>query len=124
TGLDEDAVIILSASHITPRKGQDYAITAMRELLRTAPQAHLCLVGGLDRDPAYVDHLRNMIDEMGIGSNVHILGFRSDIQRLLRGADVFLHTALSDPHPRAVLEAMSAELPVVAFATDGVIETV
>jgi glycosyltransferase involved in cell wall biosynthesis len=31
---------------------------------------------------------------------------------------------LKDPHPRSVIEAMAVGLPVIAFATDGVSETV
>lgn len=123
-GLPDDAVVILSASHVAPRKGQEYAIRAMGDLVRERPQAHLCLAGGLDRDPAYASRLRALIQDMDLASNVHMIGFRPDMPRLFRGADIFLHTALSDPHPRAVLEAMAAELPVVAFATDGVLETV
>jgi glycosyltransferase involved in cell wall biosynthesis len=55
---------------------------------------------------------------------VCLLGFREDGAALLRQADVLVHTALADPHPRAVLEAMAAGIPVVAFAVDGVAETV
>jgi glycosyltransferase involved in cell wall biosynthesis len=43
---------------------------------------------------------------------------------LLSAADAFIHTANEDPHPRAVIEAMASALPVVAFAVDGVSETV
>ncbi len=53
-----------------------------------------------------------------------LLGFRRDIPELLRGSDLFVHTAVSDPHPRSVIEAMEMELPVVAFSVDGVSETV
>ncbi len=44
--------------------------------------------------------------------------------QLLPAGDVFLHSAVADPHPRSVIEAMASGLPVVAFAADGVAETV
>jgi glycosyltransferase involved in cell wall biosynthesis len=61
---------------------------------------------------------------LAIADRVHFLGFRRDTQRWLAVTDVFLHPAVRDPHPRAVLEAMAAGLPVVAFDVDGVSETV
>jgi glycosyltransferase involved in cell wall biosynthesis len=84
----------------------------------------LLLVGSLEFDQAYVDQLRHLIHESAIESRVLMAGFRSDVSHLLQGADLFIHTAARDPHPRAVLEAMAAGLPVVAFAVDGVAETV
>ena len=78
----------------------------------------------MTREPAYVVRLRGLAHELGVQDSVHFLGFRSDVAQLLPDADVFLHSAIADPHPRAVIEAMASGLPVVAFAADGVAETV
>jgi glycosyltransferase involved in cell wall biosynthesis len=82
------------------------------------------MVGRLDRDPPYVEGLRSSIVQLGLDDHVVMTGLRTDVGRLLAAADVFLHTALEDPHPRAVIEAMASGLPVVALAVDGVSETV
>jgi glycosyltransferase involved in cell wall biosynthesis len=123
-GLPLETKIILSIAHICPRKGQLYAIAALAEVIKAIPTVHLCLVGSLDRDRAYVDQIRRTTHEHQLEDFVTILGFRSDIFQLMGGADVFMHTAIADPHPRAVIEAMAFGLPVVAFAVDGVAETV
>ena len=124
-GLDTEARLVLHVSHLTPRKGQTYALGAIKRLSEVEHgNVHLCFVGALDRDQPYVDQLRSLASESGLEGRVRILGFRADVPRLLRSADVLLHTALADPHPRAVLEGMAAGVPVVAFATDGVVETV
>ena len=65
-----------------------------------------------------------MIQEMGLTGHVSLIGFRRDVPTLLQGSDLFMHTAITDPHPRAVIEAMAVGLPVAAFAVDGVVETV
>lgn len=124
TGLSAGDVIVASVSHICPRKGQEYAIRAMANVVAQAPSVHLLLVGSLDRDAAYVDMTRAMIREERLSDHVSIMGFRRDAERLMWGSDLFLHTAIEDPHPRAVLEGMAAGLPVVAFSVDGVAETV
>jgi len=123
-GVASQAGLIVSVSHVTPRKGQVFAVDAMKYVLQVFPDAHLLLVGALDRDPGYVEEVRRLATESILRGRVTLLGFRSDVGQILSSADVLLHTALADPHPRAVLEAMAVGLPVVAFDTDGVSETV
>lgn len=115
---------IVSVSHICLRKGQKYAVEAMVEIVKRAPDTCLILVGSLERDPAYVNEIRKITRENALEDHVTILGFRKDVFRLLERADIFLHTAIEDPHPRSVVEAMGVGLPVVAFSVDGVAETV
>lgn len=123
-GLSRDHVAIMSVAHVCPRKGQEYAVAALAKVIGEAPYLRLIMAGALDRDPCYVRKIENMIQDMGLSGHVSLMGFRRDVPMLLRGSDLFVHTAISDPHPRAVIEAMEMELPVVAFAVDGVSETV
>lgn len=123
-GLDEDAVLALSLSHICPRKGQIHAVEAVAGVIRDGWDVHLCLAGHTDRNPDYTGRVRELARALGIEDRVHLVGFRSDISGLLDAAGLFVHSAVEDPHPRAVIEAMAASLPVVAFGVDGVAETV
>jgi glycosyltransferase involved in cell wall biosynthesis len=124
-GLPPEARIIISVGSVSPRKGQVHQLEAMANLARAEPHAHLVVAGGSrDRHAAYAERVRSMLLEPALAGRVSLLGLRTDVERLLLGSDLFLHTALADPHPRGVLEAMAAALPVVAFATDGVAETV
>lgn len=122
--LQEDTPLLLGVGHLTPRKGQQWALDAMEALAKRCPEAHLVLVGARDRDSAYAEALEARARRRPLRGRVTIQGFVPELQRFYAAADVFVHTALLDPHPRAVLEAMAASLPVVAFATDGVGETV
>jgi glycosyltransferase involved in cell wall biosynthesis len=123
-GLGPEARLILNVGHLSPRKGQEYSLEAMERVVAELPDTHLCFVGAHDRDGAYVRRIEELARERGTAKHVTLLGFRTDVDRLLAAADVVLHTPLADPHPRAVLEAMAAAVPVVAFSTDGVVETV
>ena len=123
-GIEPETRFILHVGHVSPRKGHDYALEAMARVVATFPDVRLGFAGAHDRDPEYVHQIRRMAEDLGIPDKVMLLGFRTDVDRLLAGTDLFLHTALADPHPRAVLEAMAAAVPVVAFSTDGVRETV
>jgi glycosyltransferase involved in cell wall biosynthesis len=123
-GTAANVPVIVNVSHLSARKGQAYAVRALARLVSQGIDAQLLLVGSPEFDPPYVEQLRALIRELALESRVTFAGFRRDVGRLLAGADLFIHTAVRDPHPRAVLEAMAAGLPVVAFAADGVAETV
>lgn len=122
--LQSDARCVISVSHIMPRKGHKQAVEVMTRLVNKIPNLHLIIAGGLDYDANYTNEIRTIIREQNLERCIHLVGLRTDIPKLLRGADIFLHTANQDPHPRAVIEAMAAGLPVVAVAVDGVAETV
>ncbi len=116
--------LIVGAAHLCPRKGQEWSIAALADLRNEHPAARLLLLGRTDRDPDYTRHLEASIETLGLQEVVTLAGFEPEIERYLNVADIFIHSAVADPHPRAVVEAMAAGLPVVAFATDGVAETV
>ena len=118
------APCLISVSVLVHRKGHEHAVAAIAHLIKEIPNAHLVVAGMLDRDPSYTSEIRAKIRRQGLDGHVHLLGLRTDVARLLLGSDVFLHSATRDPHPRAVIEAMAAGLPVVAFAVDGVAETI
>ncbi|NNF25723.1 MAG: glycosyltransferase family 4 protein, partial [Gemmatimonadetes bacterium] len=121
---DAETVVIVSVSHVMPRKGQHLALDAFSKLAGAGRPCVYAMVGRTDRDPDYVRTLSARISREGWGDRVRILGFRRDVMDILDAADVFLHTAVADPHPRSVIEAMARGLPVAAFAVDGVAETV
>jgi glycosyltransferase involved in cell wall biosynthesis len=123
-GWPADSLVLMGLANVCERKGQGYAVAAMDSLRHRAPGAHLALIGRLDREPAYAADLQKQIGHLGLENRVCLLGFREDGASLLQQADILVHTAVADPHPRAVLEAMAARLPVVGFAVDGVAETV
>jgi len=122
-GVPPGVPIVLSLAHLRPLKGQHYAVEAMARVVRDVPSAHLLLVGA-ERDRKYVARIEDRIRELGLVEHISLLGFRRDIFRLLRAADLFLHTSTSEGQGLAVLEAMAAGLPVVAFGIDGVAESV
>jgi glycosyltransferase involved in cell wall biosynthesis len=123
-GLPESSFIIASAAHVCSRKGQEFAVLAMSKIVKNFPNSHLLIIGSINRDSSYVEKLKATIRKLNLQQHISILGFRNDTNRLLHAIDLFLHTAIKDPHPRAVIEAMGAGLPVVAFSADGVAETV
>ncbi len=62
------------------------------------------------------------IARLGLQGRVQLLGERRDIAELLSAADAFVLTSISEGIPVTILEAMAAELPVVATRVGGLPE--
>jgi glycosyltransferase involved in cell wall biosynthesis len=56
---------------------------------------------------------------LGIGDRVSFLGARDDIPEILASVDIAVLTSDSESLSNAILEAMAARLPVVAFNVGG-----
>lgn len=123
-GMANEEILVISMGHICARKNQQQAVEAAAKVIKTFPTVKFCFLGMLDHSPDYTKALKEHIDRLGITNNIYLPGFEQNIIVYLRGADIFLHTAIKDPHPRSVLESMATELPVVAYGVDGVSETV
>ena len=123
--INEKDILILSIGHIMPRKGQEHAIMAFSNLVQQNNKSiKLLLVGALDRGNRYVNKIKSMIDELKLQHRVILSGFVKDIEKVYKISDIYLHTALKDPHPRTLLEAMNNCLPAIGFEVDGVCETI
>ena len=70
------------------------------------------------------DEIRRLRDDLGITDRFRLLGYRSDVHRLLAGMDVFAMASLYEGYPIAVMEAMVAGLPVVATDAGSMAEAV
>jgi glycosyltransferase involved in cell wall biosynthesis len=64
------------------------------------------------------------IRRLGLEGRVRLVGERSDVPSLLADSDLFVLSSRSEGLPVSVLEAMAAELPVVASGVGGLAELV
>jgi glycosyltransferase involved in cell wall biosynthesis len=110
-GLNDNA-IVGSIGRLEPRKGHATLIQAMPELCRRLPKARLLIAG---HDPwGYGATLRELIDRLGLGEKVRLVGFQSDVVSFLNALDVFAFASSSEGFGQVLVEAMAAAKPVVA----------
>jgi len=122
-GILDSQLLLINVARINRVKGQEFAIQLVSEVKQLGVNVKLLLVGEF-QDLNYTEYLRRLISELGLEDMVTLSGFRNDVHSLLHAADIYVHPAIEEPHGRAVIEAMAARLPVVAFAVDGTNETV
>ena len=112
--------VIGTVARLGYEKNQGDLLVAAAGIRKTFPKAHVVLAGdGPERSA-----LEARAGELGLGHNVHFLGFRRDVRNILNGLDVFVLPSLYEGFPNAVLEAMACGLPVVATNVGGTSEAV
>ena len=110
-GLPAKPPILLFVGDIrTPRKNLD---TVLKALVKV-PSAHLAVVGGTARSPYPA-----MACKLGLADRVHFLGFRRDVPRLMRAADISVCPSHYEACTLVLVEAMASGLPVITAEKTG-----
>jgi glycosyltransferase-like protein len=118
-GLD-DRLVMLAVGGIEPRKGSLTLLDGLHGLRRALPERDPLLVvagGATLFDYRHeVERFAQRRAQLGLGEAVRVLGPVSDaeLERLYRAADVFAFPSVVEGFGLVVLEALAAELPVVA----------
>jgi len=119
-GTSAEARLIGIAARLQPVKGHRYFLEAAATVLGNEPDAHFVLVGDGPLRPVLEKHATNL----GIADRVHLLGDRTDVAQLISAFDLLVLSSLHEGLPNAVMEAMTAGVPVVATAVGGTKELI
>jgi glycosyltransferase involved in cell wall biosynthesis len=116
---EEGCVKLLYATHPARHKGFEVAFQAMKHLGEAGVRARLYLTIELSDWPSGIRKYLDMIDALGIGDRVVLLGRipQESMAGVYRACDVFFFPSLCESFGFTLLEAMSAGLPVVAADT-------
>jgi len=115
--LAPDDFIYLSVGRLTVQKGHTYLLEAAKGVLEHFDGHSVFLIAG---EGHLHEDLEKKTARLGIQDSVIFLGNRQDIPELLSLADVFVLPSVWEGLPLALLEAMSAGLPVIATRVEGV----
>jgi glycosyltransferase involved in cell wall biosynthesis len=128
----ESRLLIGVVGQLSPWKGHDTAIEALKRLSDWGIDAHLLLVGSakfvaratrFDND-AYDRQLHELVARAGLERRVSWLGEREDVPELVRALDVLLLPSWEEPFGRSLIEAMAMGVPVVATNVGGPAEII
>jgi glycosyltransferase involved in cell wall biosynthesis len=113
---------LLSVAAVIPGKGHDVLLDALATL---STHAWDCLcVGSLERDPAFVERLRDRAADEGLQERVRFSGPQggAELAASYRSADVLVLPSRGETYGMVVTEALARGLPVVAADVGGVPE--
>jgi glycosyltransferase involved in cell wall biosynthesis len=111
---------VVTVANFRPEKGYDILVDAAALVLQRYPDARFQCVGIGAELPA----IQTRLAERGIAPAFALLGARHDVAALLAAADIFVLPSRSESMPNSILEAMAANLPVVATAVGGIPELI
>jgi glycosyltransferase involved in cell wall biosynthesis len=115
-----DGPVFLNVARYFPQKAQHTLVEAMPHVLGELPDAHLLVVGWGELE----DDLRATVQERGLDGTVSITGRVPAVHPYYRLADEFVLSSVRESFGIVLLEAMAAELPVVATDVQGIPEIV
>lgn len=114
-GVPDGGVLTITSARLDKEKGHTYFLRAIREVVDTFPKVIFAFAG----DGYLRKALEKQADQLGIRDNVRFLGIRFDMQALFRAADIFILPSLAEGLSLALLEAMTARLPIIATGVQG-----
>jgi len=120
---------LLCVGQIAPFKGTHLAVDATVRLLQAGHDVQAVIVGPEPVwPPEYAEYLRAMRQRVaaeGAADRIHFVGERENVPALMRAAYLLVAPIVQEEtFGNVALEAKSVGLPVVAFATGGLVELV
>lgn len=106
-------IVMLSVGELNKNKNHEIVLRALAQLGRK--DVHYVIAGR----GVLKEHLEQLAQELGVSSQLHLLGFRTDVKELFKMADFFAHPSYREGLSVAVMEAMANGLPVICTEIRG-----
>ena len=113
-GIPEDAIVLLSVGELNKNKNHRVIVKTLT-LLRD-DTVHYAIVG----DGVMKNDLLALSRSLQVDDRVHFLGYRNDVNEIMKCADIFVHPSLREGLPVSVMEALASGLPVTGASIRGV----
>ena len=117
---DIECPILGTVANLGKDKDFETLLRAFGGIRAVLPGARLRVAG----DGAGRAEIEGLARSEGVDAGVEFLGFTADIPGFLHGLDLFVLSSRTEGLGIAILEAMAAEVPVVASAIGGITEVV
>jgi glycosyltransferase involved in cell wall biosynthesis len=108
-GLGQETPVLISVAALEERKGIQWVIQAMPELLKKTPDLHYLILG----DGQYLGNLAALVADLALETRVHFLGAKLDVHPYLCAADIMMVLSRGEASSISLLEALACELPAI-----------
>ena len=120
--IGENALVIVVVANLIPYKGHRDLIDALGFAKGNMPEPWCVLAIG--RDEGIGGELKRRAEAFDIAANMMWVGEQAAAERLLAAGDIFVLPSHEEGFSNALLEAMAAELAVIATAIGGNLDAV
>lgn len=123
-----DKVRLLSIARLIEKKGIQYAVQAVAEVLRNHPHIEYSIIG----DGPLKTSLEGLIERLNIGNKVRLLGWKQqeEIIELMKNTDIVIAPSVvsedgdEEGIPVVLMEALAQGIPVLSTRHSGIPELV
>lgn len=116
-----EAQVLGYVGRLTRDKGVDTLVKCFAELAEQHPELHLVLVGGFEEGDPVDAATRHLIETH---PRIRNTGFTLAALELMQGFDLFVFPSLREGLGTACLEASALGVPIVAYASTGIVDAV
>jgi glycosyltransferase involved in cell wall biosynthesis len=120
-GLPQAVPVIGTVGRLHPDKDQKTLVAAFARALPALPSGSLLAIAGSGR---LLPELQAQVGELGISASIRFLGQVPDARRMFAAFDLFVLSSDHEPFGMVLLEAMAADVPVMATDCGGAPEIV
>jgi glycosyltransferase involved in cell wall biosynthesis len=122
-GVGEHEPLVGVVARLSPEKGIGDFVDAFALCLRRHPGARAVVIGdACASTAAYAQEVRQRAARLG--DSIHFAGFRADVADCYAAFDLLVVPSRHEGFGRVLVEAMAAQLPIVATRTEGIPEVV
>ncbi|MDX2464376.1 MAG: glycosyltransferase family 4 protein [Porticoccus sp.] len=109
-----NSVNVVTIANINPVKGLETFIKSAAKLKSNGLNVNFFIVGPVyDSQMSYFDILKKIVTDLDV-ENIHFLGGVDDVKSILKSANIYVCSSLSEASPTSVWEAMAMGKPVVS----------
>jgi len=129
-GIDVSDKVVLFAGDLSPWKGAEIFLKAIRDVKKTVRNFKSILLtkGIYEFEERRRKEILGLIEELGLNGNVIILGRRNDIPSVYAASNIVVLPYVGDfalmDIPRSLLEALASGKPIVASEIGGITEVI
>jgi len=109
------SILLGIVGRLVPIKNHRLLLESVSKLPLHLPW-HLAIVG----EGEELQQLKNLTKELGLEKRVHFLGWRTDLDYLYAGLDIFVLSSNNEGTPLSIIESFASGVPVVATNVGGV----
>lgn len=113
-GIPKNAVVLISTGELNENKNHKVIVKALEQCMQKNIYYIICGVG------KQKEYLIKMSKKLKLEANIKMLGYRNDIDELLKVSDIFVFPSLREGLGLSAIEAMAAGLPLITSRTRGI----
>ncbi len=115
-----DTQLVGMVARLSKVKGHTFLISAMPRILKDCPRVNFLIVG----DGRLKNELESGVKKLGVEKSVFFIPNQPDTIKILSIMDCVVSPSVQEGLGLSILEAQAAGVPVVAFATGGIVSLI